>query len=122
MWLSVRDEAEGMTGGVEQYAPSPATGLVFWRRRTETQGQFLRRVEVGHAEVEVKLLWHVLVWPLRGTVSVDPLKAQVGAGASGEADEVVYAVGHLHAGQLLVELGKRRRVGTVQNHRAQCGK
>ncbi len=111
-----------MAGRVQQHAPPPATRLVIWRRCTETQRQFLRRIEVGHAEVQVKLLWHVLVRPLRGTVSVDSLKAQVGAGASSEADEVVHAVGHLHAGQLLIEPGKRRRVGTVQNHRAQCGK
>jgi hypothetical protein len=117
--MSGRRQAEGVASRIQEYPPASVAGLMVRFGRSEFQRQLFHRIEVVSAEIQMELLWHVLTWPLRSPVSVNPLESQITAGAARQSDEPVRTEELAHPGQCTVEARQRLRVGTVQSHPSQ---
>jgi hypothetical protein len=78
--MSGRRQAEGVASRIQEHPPASVAELMVRFGRSEFQRQLFHRIEVVSAEIQMELLWHVLAWPLRSPVSVNPLELSTSAG------------------------------------------
>lgn len=112
-------QTERVASRIQEYPPASVAGLMVRLRGSKVQRQAFRPIEVVSAQIQVKLLWHILAWPLRSPISVNPLESKITAGVVRQSDELVRTEELAHPGQCTVEARQGPRVGTVQSHPSQ---
>jgi hypothetical protein len=109
-----------VTSGVRKHPPTLAVWLISGLSGSKPQQRCLRKVEVVHLEVEMRLLRLLLPGPLRRSIPLHTLEAQEEAARAGQSCKVVPGDIHRRYSRCLrVEGRQRRGIRTVKRHGAQ---
>lgn len=118
---SVPDQAERVSCGVSEYAPTPLSVATVEQRGAPLEHAFLSLVQVLDPEVEVELLGAGGVQPLRRLMVLHALEGQHEPSISVESRPAFaerpprIRLVHHAAEKRLVELGQLSNIGTVQH-------